>query len=77
MRVIVIRDANKNEVNIYGYGEYVGREPCPILHNIPNPKIVLDNGNVVWDCECWWGNAESFEKEKLLGRKINIVEKEN
>ncbi len=72
-RVIAIRNADKNDVNIYGYGEMVGEEPCPYLFDIPNPKIVLDSGEVVWGCECWWGNAEKFEKEQLCGRRIVFV----
>ena len=72
-RVIAIRNATQDEVNIYGYGEYVGDEPCPYLHDRLNPKIVLDDGNIVWGCECWWCNFEGFEHEQLGGRKINIV----
>ncbi len=32
-----------------------------------NPKILLDSGDVVWGCECWWGpEAEvKAEREKL------------
>lgn len=74
MRVIAIRNADENEVNIYGYGEYVGNEPCPIFYNMLDSKIVLDNGKIVWGCQCWWGNAERCEREIILGRKINIVE---
>ena len=71
--VIAIRDANKDQVNIFGCGVYVGDEPCPYLHDRLNPKIVLDDGNIVWGCECWWCNAEEFEREQLGSRKINIV----
>lgn len=74
-RVIAVRDANKEEINIFGYGEYVGEMPCPELCDIPNPKIVLDNGEVVWGYECWWGDAERFEKEVKQGRTINVVSK--
>ena len=73
MRVVAIRDAGKTIVNIYGYGEMVGKEPCPLLCDIPNPKIILDDGNVVWGCECWWGDKERFEREELQGRKIIVV----
>ena len=76
MRVVAIRDADEKEINIYGYGECVGNEPCPVLSGIPNPKIVLDDGSVVWGCECWWGPAEKFEKEMIAGRQINVVTKE-
>jgi hypothetical protein len=76
MRVLAIRDANKTEINIYGYGKYEGDEPCPMMGGIRNPKIVLDNGDVVWGCECWWGDVEKAEQELQLRtgkRRINIV----
>lgn len=49
-----------------GYGTYMGDE-IPVdaggwmadairESKTTNPKIVLDNGDVVWGCECWWGN---------------------
>lgn len=76
MRVLAVRDATATEVNIYGYGKYVGDEPCPIFDGIPNPKIVLDSGEVVWGCECWWGAAEAAEQKLQIqtgGRKVNTV----
>ena len=74
MRVLALRDANETDVNIYGYGTYVGDEPCPYFYDIPNPKIVLDSGEVVWGCECWWGDIEKME-EKFFSpeRKLNVV----
>lgn len=27
-----------------------------------NPLIVLDNGDEVWGCECWWGPIDQWEK---------------
>lgn len=78
-RVIAIRDANKEVINIYGYGEYVGREKCPYLGDIENPKIVLDvddninSGQTVWGCECWWGELDKFEREMKGDRKIVFV----
>lgn len=27
-----------------------------------NPKIVLDDGAVVWGCECWWGPSHEVQK---------------
>lgn len=72
MRVIAIRNSDEDSVYIYGYGEYVGEEPCPKLFNCKNPKIVLDNGNIIWGCECWWGEATKVEKEVIQGR--NVVE---
>lgn len=83
MRVIAIQDADEKEIRAFGFGEYVGDEVPPsdtgglgpILHEAKqlNPKIVLDNGDVVWGCECWWGNEERFYKEMHRGRKIVFV----
>ena len=72
-RVIAIQKSDEKNVYIYGYGEYVGKEPCSKLHNIENPKIILDNGNVIWGCECWWGNADRVEKEIIKDRNIIVV----
>lgn len=51
-----------------GFGEYAGDEVPPedvnpILHAMQtaNPKIILDNGKVVWGCECWWGSEEEIK----------------
>jgi hypothetical protein len=74
-------------VNFLGYGVYDGDEiPSSaagqmgeILRDIgrANPKIVLDNGKVVWGCECWWGSekrvAETLEGKKVVEIDIDIV----
>jgi hypothetical protein len=36
---------------------------------LKNPKIVLDNGEVVYGCECWWG-AEERVKEQLANKEV-------
>jgi hypothetical protein len=39
-----------------------------------NPKIVLDDGGVVWGYECWWGEAaDSTPQEWAAGRRIVVV----
>jgi hypothetical protein len=62
-RVLAILSADKNTVKSLGPGVYVGDEVPPDTGGtgwlaelgVANPKIVLDNGDVVWGCECWWG----------------------
>jgi len=69
-------DGDKESVRFFGFGEYVGDEvPPPEINPIlnigrPNPKIVLDNGKVVWGCECWWGPEAKIHK--MLEGKIVI-----
>lgn len=81
-RVGAVRDANESVVNLLGYGVYAGEEVPPKgvglcgidVHDmgLSNPKIVLDNGSVVWGCQCWWGPEDKIKKW-IGGRKVNIV----
>lgn len=61
---------------IYSLGEgvYVGDEAPPedvigINYGHPISKIVLDSGEVVYGCECWWGPKDVMEKS-INGRKV-------
>jgi hypothetical protein len=39
-----------------------------------NPKIELDDGAVVWGCQCWWGPGDENDLEtKAAGRRIVTV----
>ena len=70
-RVGAIRNAKDETVYLYGFGTYQGDELHPAI-GIPNPKILLDNGSVVWGCECWWGSEEKVT-EMIGDRKIEFV----
>jgi len=60
-RVIACRDADDTTVNVFGHGVYVGDEPCDLLPlPVNNPKIVLDDGTVLWGVQCWWGPEEQM-----------------
>jgi len=37
-----------------------------------NPRITLDDGQVVWGMQCWWGSEEVAEKT-IAGREVVIV----
>ena len=39
---------------------------------LKNSCIKLDNGDIVWECQCWWGPIDKFN-EFINGRKINNV----
>jgi hypothetical protein len=78
---VLSADKEKSEINFIGYGVYVGDEvPVEAVgwiadalreNKVLNPKIVLDNGTVVWGCECWWGSEENV-KEMLSKFKTVI-----
>lgn len=59
-RVIAIRNGEAGVIYYYGEGVYTGDFPKEdsLFPEIPNPRIDLDSGKVVWGCECWWGPAE-------------------
>lgn len=74
-RVGAICDANQQRVRFFGYGVYRGDEmgsPLPF----PNPKIELDNGKIVWGCQCWW-DAEDNIKQALEGRTVELIDIDN
>ena len=53
-------------IELLGYGTYEG-EQVPDKEAlkrlvVPNPKITLDDGRVVWGFECWWGSEEKIKK---------------
>jgi hypothetical protein len=75
-RVVAFQSMDENEVRLFGCGTYVGKEECPKLFNLLNPKIVLDSGKVVWGCQCWWTD-ESKTEAIIGGRKVVNVEMED
>lgn len=76
-RVGAIQKANETSVYLFGYGVYEGNHIPEEgwLHeaNIPNPKIVLDDGRSVYGYQCWWGPEDSV-KRQIGDREIIIVE---
>lgn len=89
-RVGAILTINHDEKAIYflGWGTLVGCE-VPVsavgataervkAEGNVNPKIELDNGKVVWGCECWWDNEagmrEQFARLEAEGYTIKDVD---
>ncbi len=83
-RVGAVMSADQKTVKFFGWGTYQGREvPGPEVagfmgdamreHKLTNPKITLDDGKVVWGCECWWGDEEKVNK-MIEGRKLEHVD---
>jgi len=87
-RVGAIFDLNEDDLLFLGYGVYEGVAVPPYTAkgnphyyyqtNTPNPRIRLDNGDVVWACECvsWFAEKEVqllVRKYKTCGRTIKNV----
>lgn len=34
-----------------------------------NPRITLDDGRVVWGCQCWWGPEDAVRK-RIAGLRV-------
>lgn len=72
-RIGAVMSVSDGTAKFLGYGVYKGNEIPP--DNIggfnlgnPVPKLELDNGKVVYGCECWWGKEERI-KEALANCK--------
>lgn len=71
-RIGAVFSAGDKIVEFLGYGRYDGEDvPGPeaagamaeVLRKekVANPKLVMDNGDVVYGCECWWGAERSIK----------------
>ena len=80
-RVGVVLSATPDEVRMLGFGTYAGEEvPAEGCggwigetlreYGRNNPKLQLDNGDVVYGCECWWGPEAEVRKRFMCGRTI-------
>jgi len=85
-RVLAVSHTKDGNVYVFGEGVYVGNEvPGPEAAGLiaemcrgaerANPKIKLDCGDVVWGCECWWGELEAAVK-RFEGMEIVTIDLE-
>jgi hypothetical protein len=82
-RIGAVLGSRDNVVWFLGYGTYDGDHIPPaeiggFNCGVPNPKLMLDTGKVVWGCECWWGSeaamrlkVEAWEK---AGWEVSLVD---
>lgn len=83
--IMSIKGSDKS-INVIGYGTLLGEEIPPMnvnkfLHmaGVTNPKIKLDDGSIVWGCECWWGREceineviQHYQKQGYKTKKVTI-----
>lgn len=75
MRVGVILDAGDGIVKFLGFGTMLSEEiPPQSITGIPNPKIQLDNGKIVWGYECKWDIAEDIKAYLQYATKVLEVD---
>lgn len=85
-RVGALLNSDKDKVYLFGYGVYEGDFPTGLDPNpagwvaetihekgAPNPRIRLDDGKIVWGCECWWGSEEEV-RNSIGKREIVLVD---
>jgi hypothetical protein len=70
-RVGVILGTEEKVIQFLGYGTYEGSfVPPPGVEifgvdlnkgKITNPRLKLDNGDIVWGCQVWWGREEHIK----------------
>lgn len=77
-RVGAMLSANDKQVHLIGFGTYQGDHVPPddiggFNIGLPNPKLVMDDGTVVYGCECWWG-SEAAVRAKIGDREIVQVD---
>lgn len=73
-RVGAILGAENNVIRLIGFGVrledavpetaagFMARLMC--ASEVKNPQLMMDDGTIVWGCECWWGD-EALMKEKM------------
>ena len=84
-RVYAIRNSDEETIYAYGPGVYAGLQKPPVgtrtcfgvidedwPETYVNPRIDLDNGGVVWGCQCWWGPEDEVSRS-FGDRKVVIV----
>jgi hypothetical protein len=81
-RIGAVIRASEEGVLFLGYGVFEGYFMLP--KNIRadgiryvNPRLRLDNRDIVWGCECWWGSEEKMKEAEeawvKYGWEIQIV----
>ena len=59
-RVGAVLSAGAGAVKLLGYGVYAGH-------------FKLDDGRVVWGCQCWWG-PEDKVRQMIGDRRVVVVD---
>lgn len=80
-RAGAIASASVEEVRLLGYGVYEGDfvpdattkgglAKLAHKHNLPTPRIRLDDGTQVYGCQCYWGSEQ--EIKEIIGSRVVV-----
>ena len=77
-RIGAIQGINNKNVWLFGYGIYDGDHIPPVVAAVgletTSARLILDNGQVIWSYECWWGLEKNIKNE-VGNRNIFMVRK--
>jgi len=75
-RIYIIDDCRSDPVfSATGkYGTYEGLE-AKTDYACPSAKIRLDDGTIIWGCECWWKTANLDQGEDLEDEQQKLHER--
>jgi len=83
-RVGCILKLGNDVIEFLGYGVLLGYEVPPtgiarlhVLYDDPDhngnlAKMQLDNGDIVWGCECWWNTEARIHEELQIADDYGI-----
>ena len=77
-RIGAILKSNTDTVHFIGFGVFTGYKTPPkdvggMNIGMPNPKFEMDDGSIVWGCECWWG-LEAKIQSMIANKTIILVD---
>lgn len=58
MKVVIIEDCRPGHMATGQTATYEGDFPVDDSCAFPNPRMRLQDGSVIWGCECWWKPVE-------------------
>lgn len=74
---LAFMDKEARKIHMFGWGTYEGDEVPPqevgaFYIEQPVPKLKLDDGTIVYGCECWWGESEKMMEDISRGRQAGF-----
>lgn len=83
-KIFAATHADGDHVYFLGFGIYKGTEipgedvvgmmgSLLRMREQENPKLVLDSGEVIYGCECYWGPADQFRSFSNMRKVVQVT----